>query len=81
MHFRDHPMMVYKGLPIWPPHWIWIVDPDKSQEATDEVGILENAQFSRVLKSTIFLTIATVGGNRYMACLNLDDEQFCSKVL
>src|SRR5262245_54860498 len=77
MQLRSHPLMH----PIWPPRWIWISGPDKAEHADGEVGTLENVQFSHVLKSTIFLTIVILDGNRYTGSLNFDDEQFAGKVL
>ena len=74
-------MMVYRGRRIWPPHWIWISGPDKTESPEGEGGTLENVQLSRALKSSLFLTIRMLDGNRYMGCLNFDDDRFARKVL
>jgi hypothetical protein len=72
-------MMVYKGRPSWPPHWVWI-DGVVKNEVEGEVGTLENVQLSRVVKNTIYLTISTPDGNRYVGSLNLANEHFADTV-
>ena len=74
MQLRDHPRMVYKGRPIWPPHWSWIDGPNKSASAEGEDGTLRNAQLSHVLRNTIFLTMTTPDGDRFVGSLSFDDE-------
>ena len=80
MQVRNHPMMIFEGRPIWPPHWIWISGPDSRQTPVGEVGMLENVRVSRVFKNTLFLTVSMLDGNRYMGTLSFDNVHFARKV-
>ena len=81
MQLRNHPMMSYKGRPSWPPQWTWMAGGDKTELAAGEVGTLEQAQPSRVLGDTLFLTISTPRDNRFTGQLKFDDEHFASRIL
>lgn len=80
MQLRNHPMMVYRGRPNWPPPWTWIAGPDKVVFAVGEVGVLNNAQLSRTLNDTVFLTITLSDGNRYTGHLNFDDADVAMRI-
>jgi len=80
MQLRSHLMMSYKGRPSWPPRWSWMSGADKTELAAGEVGTLEQAQLSRILGDTLYLTISTPGGNRFTGQLKLDNEPFASRI-
>jgi hypothetical protein len=81
MQLRNHPLMSYKGRPIWPPDWSWISGSDNTSIPAGEVGTLENVQCSHVLESVLFLTIAMLDGNRYVGSLHFNNEAFAQRVL
>ena len=82
MQLRSHPMMNYRGHPNWPPRqWNWMSGADKTESAVGEAGTLEQAQLSRILADTLFLTISTSRGNRFTGQLKFDDDGFALKVL
>ncbi len=75
-------MMNYRGHPNWPPRqWNWMSGADKTESAVGEAGTLEQAQLSRILEDTLFLTISTSRGNRFTGQLKFDDDRFALKVL
>ena len=37
MVFRDHPLMRYRGVPSWPPDWIW-TDGLEDKRPKGEIG-------------------------------------------
>ena len=80
MQLRSHLMMSYKGRPSWPPQWNWMSGADKTESAVGELGTLEQAQLSRILGDTLFLTIFTPRGNRFTGQLKFDDEHFASRI-
>ena len=74
-------MMNYRGHPNWPPRqWNWMSGADKTESAVGEAGTLEQAQLSRILADTLFLTISTSRGNRFTGQLKLDNEPFASRI-
>jgi hypothetical protein len=75
---RNHPQMSYKGVPSWPPRWIWLDGPeDKHQKG--EVGILRTVLFSKDRVNRCFLLIFHEESS-YMGCLLFDDEIFCCQI-
>jgi hypothetical protein len=51
MSLRDHPLMKFKGVPSWPPDWIW-TGGAKNQRPRGEVGILQEVLLSILIQLT-----------------------------
>ena len=78
MFLRDHPLMFYKGIPNWPPAWVW-VDGRDDKHPKGEVGILRAVLSSKTQVSRCFLLIFHEESS-YMGCLLFDDEIFCRQI-
>ena len=83
MLLRDHPLMNYRGLPNWPPHWL----PRKDfggQQLWGEVGVLREvvvssgSPYNRQL-SQVFLFMEH-NGKSYVAAVLFNDAMFCRDV-
>jgi hypothetical protein len=61
MELRKHPLMSYRGIPSWPPEWVWVLGKDKLCPQ-GEVGVLEEVRPSQFLgPSRLFLVIEYFG--------------------
>ena len=67
---RNHPQMSYKGVPSWPPRWIWL---------DGEVGILRTVLLSKDRVNRCFLLMFHEDSS-YIGCLLFDDEIFCGQI-
>jgi hypothetical protein len=73
MLLRDHPLMSYKGVPSWPPVWLWI-DGLEKETASGEIGILKEVTLSRINPpDRCFLNIEHKGSS-YVGSLLIDDS-------
>ena len=79
MKLRDHRSMSYYGQRIWPPLWTRISGAS-AIPIIGEFGILINARMSIVDDNRCFLTM-NYGATRYLACLWLDDKEFCRRLV
>jgi len=79
MKLRDHRSMSYYGQRIWPPLWTRISGAS-AIPIIGEFGILINARMSTVDDNRCFLTM-NYGATRYIACLWLDDKEFCRRLV
>src|SRR5215510_10371082 len=79
MLLRDHPLMMYRRLPNWPP--VWLCTDGYDQRPKGEIGILK-AVFRSAMQPTnrCFLLIRHEG-SEYLGCLLFDDEAFCRQVM
>jgi hypothetical protein len=77
MQLRNHRLMSYRGIPNWPPAWVWI-GVGENQYLQGEIGCLQ-----RVTLSTdpprIFL-VTEHEGAEYIGCLLFDDRVFCLQI-
>src|SRR5262245_46984439 len=79
MLLRDHPLMRYRGIPNWPPSWLWTGGAE-NKRPIGEVGILKSIELSHVLPANrCFLSIEHKGSS-YMGCLLFDDVAFCQDI-
>ena len=79
MLLRDHPLMSYKGVPSWPPVWIWIDGPEK-RRPRGEIGILRKVTLSNINPDDrCFLNIEHKGSS-YFGCLLISDSVFCDQI-
>jgi hypothetical protein len=72
---RNHPQMSYKGVPSWPPRWIWLEGPE-DKHPKGEVGILRTVLLSKDRVNRCFLLIFHEESS-YMGCLLFDDFRLC----
>jgi hypothetical protein len=78
MKFREHPLVTYHGMRMWPPIWVWAGGKnDKPIEG--EAGILREVRLSDVANGRLFLII-NYEGSDYMSWLQFDDPSCCHQV-
>ena len=75
---RNHPQMSYKGVPSWPPRWIWLDGPE-DKHPKGEVGILRTVLLSKDRVNRCFLLMFHEDSS-YIGCLLFDDEIFCGQI-
>src|SRR6266511_2326161 len=68
----------YKGVPSWPPRWIWLDGPE-DKHPKGEVGVLRAVLLSKDRVNRCFLLIFHEESS-YMGCLLFDDEIFCGQI-
>jgi hypothetical protein len=79
MLLRHHPLMLYRGVPNWPPTWMWIKDGREDKHPKGEVGILRSVLVSKDRINRCFMLIFHEESS-YMGCLLFDDETFCPHI-
>jgi len=77
MELRRHPLMVFKGVPNWPPAWIW-TSGIANTRPTGEIGTLLDVRQSTVNPDTCFISIA-YDESTYVGRLIFDDPNFCQQ--
>jgi hypothetical protein len=80
LFLRHHPLMSYRGVPNWPPTWMWIGGLE-NKFPTGEIGILKSATLSKVLPANKCYLYIDYEGSSYIGCLLFDDSSFCSQVV
>lgn len=80
MELRHHPLMSYRGVPNWPPIWIWRNGERDKQPPKGEVGVLREVFESRVQPSLRIFLIVEYESEEYMGCLLFGDLTFCNQV-
>jgi hypothetical protein len=78
MLLRNHPLMAYRGVPMWPPAWTR-TDGLENRRAAGEIGILRKVMSSDVLPGC-FLYI-DYKESSYIGCLLFDDRAFCNQIV
>jgi hypothetical protein len=79
MKLRDHPLMTYHGMRMWPPIWVWSGGKhDKPIEG--EAGILREVRIPTVPSNDRVLLIIDYDGGDYRSCLQFDDPAACQRV-
>jgi hypothetical protein len=79
MELRTHPLMSHRGVPSWPPKWVWI-DGTEKQSPIGEVGTLSEVRVSNVPGLDQLFVMIDYLGSVYMGCLLFDDPNFCHEV-
>lgn len=74
MQLRDHPLMRYRGVPIWPPVWTQVTE-NGNKTVRGEVGVLRYVHANPTVSSKCFLVIEHQD-ERYVGCMILDDQPF-----
>lgn len=77
MKLRDHPLITYRGYPMWPPIWVGISTRGKSPPG--EIGRLKQVRSYPDKPRRIFLTMENDGA-QYTGCLLFDDQVYCERI-
>src|SRR5215813_9458295 len=80
MLLRDHPLMSCRGVPSWPPSWIWLDGP-KEEHPRGEVGILRSVLSSKIDPAKRCFLLISYKGSSYLGCLLFNDHVFCSQIV
>jgi hypothetical protein len=70
--------MSHRGVPSWPPTWVWIDGPE-DKHPKGETGILRAVLLSKDHVNRCFLLIFHQESS-YMGCLLFDDKIFCGQM-
>jgi hypothetical protein len=77
MKLRNHPLMVYRTMPNWPP--IWIEKYAENTTLSGEIGVLSHVGVSSGRRPRCFLHI-THNNKPYVGSLIFDDPAFSAYV-
>jgi hypothetical protein len=80
MLLRDHPLMSYRGVPSWPPTWIWLDGPRK-EHPIGELGILKSVLLSKAHQADRCFLLIFYKDSSYLGRLLFDDRAFCSQIV
>ena len=77
---RDHPLMRYRGVPSWPPDWIWLYGlEDKCPKG--EVGVLRRVIKFHIQPSNRCFLFIDYEKSSYGGDLTVDDHAFCAQIV
>jgi hypothetical protein len=79
MKLRTHPLMSYRGVPNWPPTWVWIDGPEESRPK-GEIGILRSVLLSKLQPANRCFLLIFHEDSSYLGCLLFDNEIFCRQI-
>ena len=79
MLLRDHPLMSYKGMPSWPPAWIW-TDGLEDKRPKGEIGVFRRVVQSNIQPSNRCFLFIDYEESSYIGCLTVDDSVFCDQI-
>jgi hypothetical protein len=80
MLIRDHPLMRYRGVPSWPPAWIWTGGlEDKSPKG--EVGVLRRVSESNIQPADRCFLFIDHEKSSYRGILIVDNDAFCAQMV
>jgi hypothetical protein len=71
MLLRAHPLMSYRGVPSWPPSWVWTKRP------RGEIGILKAVSLSTIQPANRCYLYIDHEASSYIGCLLVEDIAFC----
>ena len=80
MSLRDHPLMRYRGVPSWPPDWIW-TEGLEDKQPKGEVGIFRRVAQSNIQPSNRCFLFIDHEDSNYIGCLTVDDHGFCAQIV
>jgi hypothetical protein len=75
LQLRDHSLTLKSGNKTWPPFWIT----SSGDNASGEIGILQDVLIGVVIPTTLFLFIE-FQGSRYVGSMSFDDSISCQKI-
>ena len=79
MLLRDHPLMLYRRRPNWPP--AWLCTRGYGQHPKGEVGTLKAVFRSHMQPPNRCFLPISLQRSEYLGCLLFDDEAFCHQVI
>jgi hypothetical protein len=71
--------MSYRGIPSWPPEWLWLGD-GTNRYPKGEVGILKEVKVPVTQPFNRCFLVVEYKAAMYMGCLLIDDLSFCFQV-
>jgi hypothetical protein len=72
--------MRYRGVPSWPPDWIW-TDGLEDKQPKGEVGIFRRVAQSNIQPSNRCFLFIDHEDSNYIGCLTVDDHGFCAQIV
>jgi hypothetical protein len=75
VELRNHPLLRYYGLPVWPPKWSLTEEP-RDKIIRGEVGVLKRAAYSSMAGTCCHL-YSEYEGRIYLGTLLINDPAFC----
>jgi hypothetical protein len=80
MLLRNHPLMHYRGVPSWPPDWIW-TDGLDNKCPKGEIGVFRRVAQSNIQPSNRCFLFIDYEGSSYIGGLTVDDHAFCARIV
>jgi hypothetical protein len=75
MELRNHPGMIFHGIPNWPPVWLH-AKADGEMRLAGEIGVLKYVHASNRLSNKCYLVMEHER-TQYVGCLIFNDATFC----
>jgi hypothetical protein len=72
--------MSYRGIPNWPPTWVWIDGPEEKR-LKGELGILKSVLLSKIQQADRCFLLIFCEESSYLGCLLFDDHVFCGQIV
>jgi hypothetical protein len=79
VYLKDHPLMLYHGVPNWPPVWVKGSTQRDRHIIRGDVGILKYVHFYGPISNKCFLVIEHAG-EHFVGTLMFDDLAFCRQI-
>jgi hypothetical protein len=79
MKLRTHPLISYRGVPNWPPTWVWIDGPEESHPK-GEIGIWRSVLLSKLQPANRCFLLIFHEDSSYLGCLLFDNEIFSRQI-
>src|SRR5215475_11818619 len=79
MKLREHPLLSYRGIPSWPPVWLWTAG-QEDKKPKGEVGKLREVRLSLIEPPNKCFLLIDHDEATYMGCLLINDLAFCAQI-
>jgi hypothetical protein len=81
MELRHHPLMSYRGVPTWPPVWVWTGGGERvERRITGEIGTLLEVVLPDIEPRCRCQLTIQHDAARYLGVLLFDEPFFCRQV-
>jgi hypothetical protein len=80
MLLRDHSLMRYRGVPSWPPDWLW-TDGLEDKRPKGEIGVFRRVVLSNIQPSNRCFLFIDYEESSYIGGLTVDDHAFCAQIV
>jgi hypothetical protein len=80
MLLRKHPLMRYRGVPSWPPNWVW-TDGLEDKRPKGEIGVFRRVVQSNIQPSNRCFLFIDYEESSYIGDLTVDDHAFCTQIV